>query len=330
MLTALLLVAFPAAAPVLQDVRLTQDGPVTLSVDFSAPLEGAGVDVRPAAPSGFYVFVTGAHAPAARVHLLEGGWRALVHPVEGNGVELQVVHDEPRTCAMPMQFVVRANTVRVTGSCNVAVPAAETPRMDPAPHPTAPPMQEGGAAPDTRLAVATGPADPVRPLAGPLLLSPTAQPAEPPAVWALLALATLGAAAWILAKRRAGQTGVLQLVQTQSLGAKRALVVARVGKRLMLLSTSESGIQLLTDLEPPQPATPATPGPAPVRRPGYAPEVGGPTVPHVHPAGPLPDAMAQHAAPALHPSEFEALLELAGEEAVLRNKLRTGSRGRLA
>ena len=60
---------------------------------------------------------------------------------------------------------------------------------------------------------------------------------------ALLALA--GAAFYFSRRRAAGNRRHIQILETASLGPKRALVVARVGDATMILGTSEAGITLL-------------------------------------------------------------------------------------
>ncbi len=63
---------------------------------------------------------------------------------------------------------------------------------------------------------------------------------------ALLALA--GAAFYFSRRRAAGNHRHIQILETASLGPKRALVVARVGDATMILGTSEAGITLLQSL----------------------------------------------------------------------------------
>ncbi len=60
---------------------------------------------------------------------------------------------------------------------------------------------------------------------------------------ALLALA--GAAFYFSRRRAAGRERHIQILETASLGPKRALVVARVGDATMILGSSEAGITLL-------------------------------------------------------------------------------------
>ena len=60
---------------------------------------------------------------------------------------------------------------------------------------------------------------------------------------ALLALA--GAAFYLSRRRAAGNHRHIQILETASLGPKRALVVARIGDATMILGSSEAGITLL-------------------------------------------------------------------------------------
>ncbi len=65
----------------------------------------------------------------------------------------------------------------------------------------------------------------------------------------LFALAGLGAAAYVLSKKKARATHLVQVLETAHLGPKRSLIVARVGGQTLLLGTSETGVALLTTIE---------------------------------------------------------------------------------
>ncbi|MFY3746446.1 flagellar biosynthetic protein FliO [Anaeromyxobacter sp. Red801] len=135
-----------------------------------------------------------------------------------------------------------------------------------------------------------------------------------------LLLAALAAAALLLARRRRAAPRHVEVLETTSLGPRRALVLARVGDEVLLLGSSEAGLALLRALPaaPPLPAAapaPASPPPLPAR------------------AAP-PDLLARlrglgrSAAPAPAPG-FEALLAESAEDQALRRKLAGGQAGRV-
>jgi flagellar protein FliO/FliZ len=80
---------------------------------------------------------------------------------------------------------------------------------------------------------------------------------HPMPLLALLAVAALGAVAAVLARRRVRTPRVLEIVETTSLGGRRALVVARLNGEILLLGSSEAGVALLASR--PAPAGPPEP-----------------------------------------------------------------------
>jgi flagellar biogenesis protein FliO len=152
--------------------------------------------------------------------------------------------------------------------------------------------------------------------------------ALPGVALALLAVVTL------LMKRRTAQVGRhVRVLETTSLGPKRALVVARLGDELLVIGSSEAGLQLLA-------ARPAGDGPPEAARLRAVPDLA------TAPAGPAPRqgplaAMlgrlrgarpeasrpaAEEAAPAGLPA-FDALLAESAEDQELRRKLARGQSG---
>ena len=89
--------------------------------------------------------------------------------------------------------------------------------------------------------------------AAPLATAGTLQPDSPPALDAasahlagpLLLIALLAAVALALTRRRRRPGPWIQILQTTSLGPKRALVVAQLGAETVLLASSEAGIVLI-------------------------------------------------------------------------------------
>ncbi|ACL65927.1 flagellar biosynthesis protein FliO [Anaeromyxobacter dehalogenans 2CP-1] len=206
-----------------------------------------------------------------------------------------------------------------------ALPAA-------APDPAAPP------GPELAAAAAPGPSDvpaplraaePVAPAAPRAAPAPGAPPARSldlagaPALGRSLAapgllLAALAAAALLLARRRRATGRHVEVLETTSLGPRRALVLARVGDEVLLLGSSEAGLALLRAL----PAAATAAAAAPLPPPSAAPP-------------PLPartDLLARlrglgcSGEPAPAPG-FEALLAESAEDQELRRKLARGQSG---
>ncbi|WP_373049425.1 flagellar biosynthetic protein FliO [Vulgatibacter sp.] len=60
-----------------------------------------------------------------------------------------------------------------------------------------------------------------------------------------IVLLVLAGVALLLARRRGAPGRLVQVVETASLGPKRSVVVCRIGEELLVLGSSEAGIQLL-------------------------------------------------------------------------------------
>ncbi|HET6150534.1 MAG TPA: flagellar biosynthetic protein FliO [Polyangia bacterium] len=99
--------------------------------------------------------------------------------------------------------------------------------------------------------------NPLVPAAAALPRTPTAMPNNPPAsssagggrvVLAGLAFLAVAIAAFFFSRRRRTVTRHIEILETASLGPKRALVVARVGRTRLILGSSEAGITLLQEL----------------------------------------------------------------------------------
>ncbi|HUJ24564.1 MAG TPA: flagellar biosynthetic protein FliO [Myxococcales bacterium] len=67
---------------------------------------------------------------------------------------------------------------------------------------------------------------------------------------ALLVIGALGAAAAFFGRRRARVPRMLEVVESLSLGNRRALVIAKMNGELLLLGSSEAGVALLTTRQP--------------------------------------------------------------------------------
>jgi flagellar biogenesis protein FliO len=85
-------------------------------------------------------------------------------------------------------------------------------------------------------------------------LSVTAVPAPLPSSTAFtpgplaagLLLAALAAAVLVMARRRRRTSRLVEILESASLGPKRALVVARLGDEILVLGSSEGGVALLS------------------------------------------------------------------------------------
>jgi flagellar biogenesis protein FliO len=147
-------------------------------------------------------------------------------------------------------------------------------------------------------------------------------------VAALLALAL---AALFATRRKQGTARLVQVLETTSIGPKRALVVVRVGEEVMVIGSSEAGLQLLAarpaGLEPRAAEWPArlqaVPDPAPESAPSAHPVLKLLARLRGRPAAPPPGAFA---APE-DPPAFDALLAESAEDQELRRKLARGQPG---
>jgi len=126
---------------------------------------------------------------------------------------------------------------------------------------------------------------------------------------ALAVLALLGAAAIVLVRRRGSPARLVEVIETTSLGPRRALVVARVNGQLLLLGSSEAGIAVLT----------TAPAELADARRAYEPG----------PAAGLLGALRLATAPARtsRGEGFESLLTESTEDLELRRKLAAGQSG---
>ena len=74
---------------------------------------------------------------------------------------------------------------------------------------------------------------------------------------AAIALALLAIAALIFVRRRSGGPRMVHVLESAAIGPKRSIVVARVGDELLVLGSSEAGIQLLSTRAAPAESVPA-------------------------------------------------------------------------
>jgi flagellar biogenesis protein FliO len=147
-----------------------------------------------------------------------------------------------------------------------------------------------------------------------------------------LALAGLAGAAFVLGRRRAKRPSAIKILETASLGPRRALVLAEIEGETMLLGSSEAGITMLRAL----PGRAATTAAAP------RPEAASALEARVEPdqAGYLsrlfkrPEASAAPVAGAEAPSEgdkaFDEIFRESLEDEDLRRRLAAGLPGKVS
>jgi len=131
-----------------------------------------------------------------------------------------------------------------------------------------------------------------------------------------LFLALLAVAALVMARRRRATPRLVEILETASLGPKRALVVARLGEEILVLGSSEGGIALLS----------SRPAAGLVAR-----EVTHPEAAQAPPASPLRAVLEAFSRlrrrPAAAAPPFERLLTESVEDVELRRKLAQGGVG---
>lgn len=180
------------------------------------------------------------------------------------------------------------------------------------------------------VAPAAAPAPEARAPAAPVAAAPAA-PLSLPAdrgldglILPVAALLALAVAALLATRRRQQAPRLVRVLETTGIGPKRALVVAQIGDEVMVIGSSEAGLQLLAarpaGLEP-QAAAPArlqaVPDPAPAAAPVRGAVLG--LLSRLRGARP---ATPGQAAPA-----FDALLAESTEDLELRRKLALGQPG---
>ncbi len=203
---------------------------------------------------------------------------------------------------------------------------------DPLGFPAAPAPAAASPAQAALPAPATAPAAPrVAPPAPP---PPLELPSSGPGLGNLLlpaaALLALAAAALFMSRKKKQEARLVQVLETTSLGPKRALVVARLGDELLVIGSSEAGLQLLaarsatSELAPRHEATPAESLAARLRPvPDLAPE----PAQAPHPVLGLLSRLRRAPAPVAPEPSFDALLAESAEDQELRRKLANGQPG---
>jgi len=205
-----------------------------------------------------------------------------------------------------------------------------------------PEVKQAGIAPTTAASAAvpmaaSSPVAPAESLSAPIATAAKAGRSGAPLVVAIITLLGVAGGALALTRRRARRQGLIHILETAAIGPKRALLVARVNGRTMVLGASEAGIALLASLdgtiEPPVAAVmgnlPAVrdqshePAPAPVDTVTDEPEGEMGVLSRLFRRRPK-DSSAQDTA------AFRELLEESYEDQELRDKLAQGLSGKVS
>jgi hypothetical protein len=161
---------------------------------------------------------------------------------------------------------------------------------------------------------------------------PSAGPGLDGLILPVAVLLALAIAALILSRRRQKAPRLVQVLERTALGPKRALVVARVGDEVLVIGSSEAGLQLLSA----RPAAVEARGEAPARL-VAVPDPDPRDLPSAPAQGPVlgllsrlrPGRRASAAPPAIPAGldAFDALLAESAEDQELRRKLAMGQAG---
>jgi flagellar biogenesis protein FliO len=290
-------VAMAALLPgfALEDVKLRTPGDdVTFVVSGDDTADAASVDVQ-RADHALLVVLRSASLKRPRVFSSPTGYRVWARANRGS-VELQLPLDGAARCVLPARVRTEGANLTITVRCPPAIvaPPLTIPAATELPKPA--PVVAAPVAPRTTVGAAPAPTPPA-----PAPAAPVAAASLPAgSLWGFVALAVLAGAAFYLSKKRQLPTGMLEVVQTQAMGPRRSLVVARLGHKTLLLSSSESGIQLVSELG--EGGTPLLQVPA--QQAAFA------------------NVAATGQAQGMQRQAFEQALEEVGEDQLLRQKLR--------
>jgi flagellar protein FliO/FliZ len=155
---------------------------------------------------------------------------------------------------------------------------------------------------------------------------PSSSSFSPGPLAAGLFLALLAAATLVMARRRKRATRLISILESVSLGPKRALVVARLGDELLVLGSSEGGIALLSTRPAAGLLSESTVSPPPQRQEFLGAEACPPLQGHATSKGGVLDLFSRlkaRARPSSTPP-FDALLTESLEDVELRRKLAAG------
>jgi flagellar biogenesis protein FliO len=241
---------------------------VTVEVKTSAPVETG--DVRSKFANGMIqLYLDGGHVGTKRA--IKSGGFAIAVARRNDYAKVEVPMAAELGCVGPVR--VEAGETGFTASLNcqgVAAPAAEEAVEEkPAAVATVKAEEKAVAAPAPKVEAKIEAPKVEAEKAAPAQSAPVAKKAEPvkaatPApittaqmapksssstmMMPALALIAIGGAAWVLKKRQAKKTSMIEILETAQLGPKRQLVVARVNGETMILGSSEAGITCLSGM----------------------------------------------------------------------------------
>jgi flagellar biogenesis protein FliO len=142
-----------------------------------------------------------------------------------------------------------------------------------------------------------------------------------------LAVVALGAAAYFLRNQKKRKTLHIEVLETAALGPKRALVLARVGGKTLLLASSEAGISLLENLG--EMAVPVEQDREPAPQPALLARLRKLSQPKLASDAPDPFARLGKYLKPVPPLQFDALFAEEQEDQELRMKLLAGQSARI-
>jgi|GEM_PF-2274379 len=220
----------PVSRTIIRDVTMTARGDdVTLDVRTSEPIDTAHAHGR-----------IGEHSVIIWMDTVRVGKSRVFSFVDGRQVWAQQFPHGVVELQMPTDGLLCSGPVRITAtqaglSASVHCPATATAKAAAPVKESVPDVTRAGL-----IAADLRPAAPVLPM--------TTAPTTPTPWWLVVLLGALGAVAYLVARRRTPADKLVEVVQSYGLGPKRSLVVARVGDKMLVLSSSEAGLHLITEL----------------------------------------------------------------------------------
>jgi flagellar biogenesis protein FliO len=237
------------------------DGRLRVAVTTSRPVDAADVHTK-LRDRLFSVYVEGARVPSDRTMLGDGGI-AVVARSRRTYAKLEVALSPGAACAGAPEIKPTPSGVEVTLGCRGVVaqstapddPAIAVAPRAPAPAKAVPAAAQTVATPAPPAARTPPPAAPLPPAA-----KAGAGHAALVAPVSLGLLAIVGAFGW--RRRRARPERHIRILETAVLGPKRALILAEIDGKSLVLGASEAGIALLSTTPGTAPAPDAEAAPA--------------------------------------------------------------------
>jgi flagellar protein FliO/FliZ len=247
-----------SAAPVLDDVTASfEAGHLSVNVATSEPVEVKDLWTK-LARGRVHVYFPGGKVRNDRRHFVFPERTVEVLP-RADYAKVEIPWGEGTVCTGPVSIEETETGVRVGVSCRKVGPTNVRPA---APVAAAPVVVRPQPAPQLPVAAPPPTPAPVRTMEAPLVPPPPVlSPALPPAPVALTAPAAekkgpslilpgllligIAGAALYFTRRKARRSGLIEILESASLGPKRSLIIARVNGEMMILGSSEAGITFL-------------------------------------------------------------------------------------